>query len=214
MPVHCALVGPGAKKGYWKAKGSDLGGEFPRWDDGNRRGAEGTIGQQLHAQALSISSLTGTFCHLCCNTYFLSQPVPSTQGFKQAAAGGPSGTATQKPPTRPATSGYVHRGLRGVRGWVGPAWASFLRDDGQPSWALTWLVWHAVCATLYRAHRLRGPEAGPGLLYPTKTSLLVNCQLPGLPSQLSEPVFLHCPRQPSSGLPVFFYTVGCSPCHH
>nr|XP_035944426.1 fas-binding factor 1 isoform X1 [Halichoerus grypus]XP_035944427.1 fas-binding factor 1 isoform X1 [Halichoerus grypus]XP_035944428.1 fas-binding factor 1 isoform X1 [Halichoerus grypus]XP_035944429.1 fas-binding factor 1 isoform X1 [Halichoerus grypus] len=34
-----------------------------------------------------------------------SQPVPSTQGFKQAAAGGPSGTATQKPPTRPATSG-------------------------------------------------------------------------------------------------------------
>ncbi|XP_034496318.1 fas-binding factor 1 isoform X2 [Ailuropoda melanoleuca] len=34
-----------------------------------------------------------------------SQPVPSTQGFEQAAAGGPSGTAAKKPPIRPATSG-------------------------------------------------------------------------------------------------------------
>uniref|UniRef100_A0A452QHZ0 Fas binding factor 1 n=1 Tax=Ursus americanus TaxID=9643 RepID=A0A452QHZ0_URSAM len=30
-----------------------------------------------------------------------SQPVPSTQGFEQAAAGGPSGTAAKKPPIRP-----------------------------------------------------------------------------------------------------------------
>ncbi|XP_057357699.1 fas-binding factor 1 isoform X2 [Manis pentadactyla] len=34
-----------------------------------------------------------------------SRPVASTQGLKQAAAGGTSGTATQKPPTRLATSG-------------------------------------------------------------------------------------------------------------
>ncbi|XP_045840730.1 fas-binding factor 1 isoform X2 [Meles meles] len=34
-----------------------------------------------------------------------SQPVPSTQVFEQAAAGGPLGTAAQKLPTRPAASG-------------------------------------------------------------------------------------------------------------
>lgn len=61
----------------------------------------------------AMSSLTGTFCHLCCNIYFLSQPVPSTQVFEQAATGGPLGTAAQKLPTRPAASGYVHRGRGG-----------------------------------------------------------------------------------------------------
>ncbi|XP_023387487.1 fas-binding factor 1 isoform X6 [Pteropus vampyrus] len=34
-----------------------------------------------------------------------SQPVASTQGLKQAAAGGTSGTAAQRPPAGPATSG-------------------------------------------------------------------------------------------------------------
>lgn len=38
-----------------------------------------------------------------------SLTVASIQGLEQAAAGGTSGTAAQKPPARLATSGYVHR---------------------------------------------------------------------------------------------------------
>lgn len=71
----------------------------------------------------SWSSLTRTFCLLHFNIYFLSQPAAGTQGLEPAAAGGTPGTAAQRPPARPAASGYIHGGAAGrggAAGWPRP----------------------------------------------------------------------------------------------
>lgn len=97
------------RRGVLEGQGLRLG-RIPKTGWWEREESPGEAGRrtatQLHAWALSFlhSSEPGP-CHPCFNVYFLSQPVASTQGLKQAAARGTSGTAAQKPPAGPATPG-------------------------------------------------------------------------------------------------------------
>lgn len=146
VPIYWAMEGPAVGRGFWKARGSDLEGEFPRQAHGNKR-AQGRQEEEvsrgiMHGPRLASSRLTWTSAPFTFTLTLTSSArlSPAFKGSNKELLEGPQEQQHRSHLPGLPPRGMSRGGAEGDEKQAGAGTASFLRDSGR----LCIGVWHSI----------------------------------------------------------------------